>query len=401
MSLELLVSAAWLVVAASICVPVGMLCLQAAAFLLARQPGTLAGILPSFTTVSCAVLIPAHNEESGIEHTVGALRNQAWPGVRICVLADNCTDATAARARSAGAEVYERTDAVRRGKGFALDFGLRQLASAPPAVVVIMDADCMLVDGSLETLVSTAVRLDRPTQARYIMRLAEGAAVKQRIAAFAWEVKTFMRSIGSVHLGIPNQLLGTGMAFPWQLIEHMDLATGHITEDTKLGVELTLNGAPPLYLGEATVISEFPSSQAASDVQHQRWERGHLSIIREFVPRLLCQAVRRRRLDLALFGVDLLVPPLAMLSALVALWSVAGLALSIVYSSNLLGIVAVTLPATFAVVVAIAWWRVGRDTVSFRELIQIPLYVARKLPLYVKAILGKSMPGWIRTDRNR
>ena len=68
------------------------------------------------------ILVPAHNEAVGIEETVKALAAAA-PSFRIVVVADNCTDETAALARTAGAETIIREDAQRRGKGFALSFG--------------------------------------------------------------------------------------------------------------------------------------------------------------------------------------------------------------------------------------------------------------------------------------
>src|SRR5436189_487770 len=69
----------------------------------------------------CAVLMPAHDEETVITAAIRNVRDQLAPGDRFIVVADNCTDATAVVARAAGIEVAERTDPDRRGKGFALD----------------------------------------------------------------------------------------------------------------------------------------------------------------------------------------------------------------------------------------------------------------------------------------
>src|SRR5690242_16376925 len=94
----------------------------------------LAALLParSRTTsrppgLRCTILVPAHDEETGIAATLASIRSQLAPQDRLVVVADNCTDRTAAVAREAGAEVVERTDPARRGKGFALDCGVRAL----------------------------------------------------------------------------------------------------------------------------------------------------------------------------------------------------------------------------------------------------------------------------------
>lgn len=69
------------------------------------------------------VVVPAHNEEAGVAATVRALLASDYPNDRfeVWVVADNCSDATAERARQAGALVAERDDPSAPGKGQALD----------------------------------------------------------------------------------------------------------------------------------------------------------------------------------------------------------------------------------------------------------------------------------------
>src|SRR3546814_10508632 len=85
-----------------------------------RPPGSKrTDTLFPYTTLFRSLLVAAHNEAAGIAATVEALSAVA-PGAQILVDADNCDDATAAEARKAGADVVERHDPDRRGKGFAL-----------------------------------------------------------------------------------------------------------------------------------------------------------------------------------------------------------------------------------------------------------------------------------------
>src|SRR5579863_7161384 len=60
-----------------------------------------------------AVLVPAHNESVGVLPTLANLQDQLCPHDRLLVVADNCSDDTAAVARAAGAEVIERNDPTR------------------------------------------------------------------------------------------------------------------------------------------------------------------------------------------------------------------------------------------------------------------------------------------------
>ncbi|MGC3971366.1 MAG: glycosyltransferase family 2 protein [Pirellulales bacterium] len=96
------------------------------------------------------MLIPAHNEETVLAATLESVQSQCRPGDRMLVVADNCTDRTSDVARRAGAIVVERHDLQRRGKGFALDWGVRRLETEPPEVVIVVDADCVLAPGSLD-----------------------------------------------------------------------------------------------------------------------------------------------------------------------------------------------------------------------------------------------------------
>ena len=116
-----------------------------------------------------AVLVPAHNESLGIRATLQTILPQLTNQDLLLVIADNCDDDTAAIARETGAMVVERQDLQRRGKGYALDFGLKFLANAPPDVVIVIDADCIVGAGAVERIARLAISRGRPVQATYLL----------------------------------------------------------------------------------------------------------------------------------------------------------------------------------------------------------------------------------------
>ena len=116
-----------------------------------------------------AVLVPAHNEALVIEDTIARLFPQLSSTDRILVVADNCSDNTALLAEAAGAEVIHRNDRQLRGKGHALDCGIRHLAADPPDAVIIVDADCTVGPGCLREIAELCISRQRPVQARYEM----------------------------------------------------------------------------------------------------------------------------------------------------------------------------------------------------------------------------------------
>lgn len=388
-------AALWILLVA---VPVLVLLAQVVAGWRARPQATRATVNPP----RYGVLIPAHDEAGTIQATIDAVRAQLPKGSRLLVVADNCSDGTAAEASAAGAEVIERHNLQQRGKGHALAFGVAHFRSDPPEVVVILDADCIPAPGALDLLAATAAAAgDRPVQALYLMLARPGSSLRVRMAAFAWAVRNQLRPFGMHRLGLPCQLMGSGMAFPWACIAQADLASGHLTEDLQLGVKLAAAGRPPLFCPEARVESWFPEQRAALDSQRKRWEHGHLSMLLAAMPSLLWRGARTGSLGALALALDLCVPPLALLGLLLLVSCGFGAWLSTGAGAGpLAAAVAAGCVLCFAGAVLLGWWSVGRQWVSLRELLFAPLYVLRKLPLYAGFVLRRQHE-WVRTSRQR
>ncbi|WP_440979500.1 glycosyltransferase family 2 protein [Sphingomonas pseudosanguinis] len=379
----------------------GFLALMPAALLFAaeilsglRRPAPLpAGDAPAFT-----VLIPAHDEAEVIAPTLRSIAGQLRAGDRMLVIADNCTDDTAAIAAAHGADVTERQDRVRRGKGYALAHGLAHAARWANPVTVIVDADCLLSRDALHRLAAMAAREGRPVQGDYRLEAAPGGSLASRFSAFAIRVKNYVRLLGGKRLGVPCVLTGSGMAFPTALLSRIELGSGEIVEDLLLAVDLTLDGAGPRFCPEAQITSPLPATREAAEAQRARWEGGYLSIMRRYVLRLACTGLRRGDMRVLALALDLAIPPLSLLIAgqgalviLAALWAllsghVLPLAIGVVQMALVVG------------AIALAWHRYGRDLLSIGDLARLPLTVLAKLGFY-RRILRAPQRGWVRTER--
>jgi cellulose synthase/poly-beta-1,6-N-acetylglucosamine synthase-like glycosyltransferase len=389
------VNIAVLLLAIAVAVPVMFLVLQLGAALL---PAKASGKVSSAVCPSMAVIMPAHNEEAIITRTVGAILSQLPPNGRLLVVADNCTDSTARVASGAGAEVAIRSDASLIGKGFALDHGLRLISADPPQVIVFVDADCVVTQGSLEILAKRCASTGRPVQARYSMLAPPSARPADNISQLAWVVKTLARPLGSARLGLPCQLMGSGMALPFETARQLDLATGHLAEDQKFGAELAMMGKPPCFCPQAHVVSQFPQADSGKRQQRTRWQHGHLAIIGEFFLPLTARAISTGSLQLLAFTLDLCIPPLSLLvllllatGATTLVWFAGvGFVAPLIVSSASLGCLAVAVGA--------AWWRLGRDVVSFRELTALPAYCLLQFASFLRYFVNRQIE-WIRTER--
>ena len=375
-------------------VPLLTLAAECVAVLLPQQG---ASSPPAESRPRLAVLVPAHNESVGLIPTLRDVTAQLRPGDRLLVVADNCTDDTAGVARAHGAEVAERLDPERRGKGYALAFGRDALAGTPPEVVVVVDADCRLGPEAL-TWLACAGR-GRPAQGAYRMTAPVGAGSSRQVAAFAFLVKNVVRPLGLGRLGGPCLLTGTGMAFPWGVFAAAPLAHGHIVEDMGLAVHLAASGVTAAFVPEAEVWGEFPADDAAASTQRRRWEHGHLSVIRAGVPRLVVATIRRGRLGPLALALDLAVPPLSAL----AMGSVVALAVLTAWGAlaGHWGPAVLLAGAAGLGVLGVlgAWARFGRATLPAGAIVQVPLYALGKVRLYA-AFVWKPQRVWVRTARS-
>jgi cellulose synthase/poly-beta-1,6-N-acetylglucosamine synthase-like glycosyltransferase len=347
---------------------------------------------------SVVVMVPAHDEKEGIGPSVTAMQSQLAPGDRVLVVADNCTDHTAALARAAGAEVIERSDPERRGKGYALAFGIDHLDSNPPDVVIVVDADCRLTPGSVDALVQRVVETQRPVQADYIFHPAERSAISM-ISALATLVRNRVRPRGLRRLDQPCHLTGSGMAFPWDVMRAAPQLGANIVEDLVMGIELALRGHEPILCIEAGTRSELPRGQKAAIQQRRRWEHGQIGTLSQHGPRLIREGIRSGRPGLIALGADPIVPPLALLVGLLVLvLGISGLLILFggpAFPAWIAGM-ALTL---VSLGVGLGWVRYGREAVPFRYLLLVPLYVIWKIPLYAWFLFGRREPQWRRTER--
>jgi cellulose synthase/poly-beta-1,6-N-acetylglucosamine synthase-like glycosyltransferase len=416
------------VIALGLLVPIAVLFIECSAALL---PDRVESGVKSLPPLRVAVLVPAHNEASGIEATLETILPQLTPQDCLVVIADNCIDETALIAkrcceeyidqlrsqsevpvlpnsgkapseRPFGVLIVERNDPdpKRRGKGYALDYGLRSIEGDPPDVVVMIDADCIVESGTIERIAGLAASVARPVQATYLMEQPANPGPKDSVSALSFMVKNLVRPSGLARLRLPCLLTGTGMAFPWSAIASAPLASGNIVEDMQLGIDLAIAGIAPIFCQEAKVISRLPQQQEAAKSQRKRWEHGHLQTLLTQVPRLLSAAVRQQRFDLFAIALDLCIPPL---SLLVMLWVVVtgGALFAGAFGASWIPTIFLAIEGLLVFISIVgAWVKFGRDDFPVRTLLAVPKYILGKIPLYLAFIIGKRETIWNRTKRN-
>lgn len=369
-------------------------CILGALYRSERRAPAQAGPAPKV-----AVLMPAHNEGAGIEHTLRALAPQLDASTQLWVIADNCTDNTAQLTAQSGAHVIERTDPERRGKGYALAYGLEQLAQDPPDVVIIVDADCELSAGGLARLAHDALQADAPIQADYVLVPQTNPSPRSIVSALAFLVKNRVRPRGLTALGFPCLLTGTGMAFPWPVLRKAPPTDDNLVEDMVMGLELAKLGHAPRLCPDVTVTSALPEGEKAATKQRTRWEHGHLHTMFTYAPKLMLRGLAQARIELCALSLELLVPPLSLLAiSLIAGTLLCALAALLGASAVPFTLFSLSLAAIGCGVLA-GWWAYGRELVRARDLLAIPKYMLWKIPVYLGFFGKGKQQSWERTDR--
>ncbi len=365
-----------------------------AAHLLIRRSGKERGPAPESrgAPLLLAILVPAHNEEKGIARCVAkALASDAGGHEReVIVIADNCDDATAARAREAGARVIERIDPNKRGKGAALDYAIASLMPEGHAAFAIIDADTQVSDGFVRAM---ADRFASGQEALQCVNLPLNVESSRRIRLMNLALLSMnvFRPMGREKLGLSAGLLGNGFGLSKRLLSEVPYTANSITEDLEYHLRLIEKGYKVRFVPEASVLSDFPVSKEGTETQRARWEGGRFMLQRKlFLP--LLRGLLSGKASMAEPFLELMSMPLSyealLLAALVAL----PYQPFAIYGLVGLGVLAAQTLA------AVALYGKKRD---LRALAEIPAYIFWKviqLPRTLKSARGGS--SWVRTKRD-
>ena len=370
--------------------------------------------LPEAPPLRLAVVVPAHNEELVLAATLTSLLSQDYPAgcTEVVVVADNCSDSTAAIARSHGAAVLERTSETERGKGYALNFAISHLLAQPlvPDAVVIVDADTQAAPDFLRRM-SARISQNKDLrgygawQGRYgVLNSVDGWRAALMTAAF--DLVNHVKPLGRDRLGLSAGLKGNGMAFTSALAAALPWPGGSLTEDLDYGLELARRfDLRVQYVPEARVAAQMPATADQAASQRKRWEQGRSGLVRERALPLLAESLRRRSLLLFDAAWDLLTPPLAELATLL----LAFLALTALGSAtHLLPHPAAWLGASAFGLIALVVYILGGLKVAgagpeaYAALLRAPFYAVWKIALLVtgRKKSKNTSDEWIRTERH-
>lgn len=348
-------------------------------------------------SLNFAVVIPAHNEERQIGLAVASVLTSHYPTdkLRVMVVADNCDDRTAARAESAGAEVWRRSDPDRRGKGFALAWAFEQLIEDDWFdAVAVVDADCETSPNLLGALGARLRDGADGAQAAYLIADPEHSSrAALRWAGFA--LFNVIRPFGRDALGLSVGLLGTGMAMSRELLTRLPWTAVSYAEDREQHMRWVLGGARVAFAREAAVVSPSPTTEAGSRSQEARWESGRASLMMGLAPQLAVRFAQTGNVIYLDAALEPFLPPQSLLLAM----NLGGVASARVAGRRGLRRVSMALLAAQGIYIVGGLAAVEAPAAVWRALLSVPLFLRRRVIVIGSSIIGRGPSAWQRTPR--
>jgi len=221
-----------------------------------------------------AIVIPAHNEEQGISTTLRSCAGLDYPKdkYKIFVIADNCSDRTAEIAKNNGAACLERYDEEKKGKGFALEWGFKQILAERHDALVVLDADCQLDNHALRIVDYYLKKGEKVLQANDAASNPDNNAMSYAVAVGNL-IENRLFYAPKSRLGLAVFLRGTGMVFRREVLEQHPWQAHSVVEDAEYTLRLIKSGIKIRFINEVNVFSEFPDNKDQLQVQRTRWAR--------------------------------------------------------------------------------------------------------------------------------
>ena len=356
-----------------------------------------------------AVLVAAHNEEAVVGQLLDNLQKLDYPRelYDVFVIADNCTDGTAAVALARGATVAERASEDERGKGYAIRWMLERLHHLPVAydAVVMFDADNLVSPNFLRVMNDRLLSGKRVVQSYLDSKNPYDSWVTVSMAISYWYTNR-MWQLARRNLGLSCALGGTGLCIDMALLDELGWDATGLAEDTEFCAKCVALGIYPDWAHEARVYDEKPITLRASMRQRLRWMQGHFACAERYSWSLIKGSVRERSLAKFDAAVYLFQPAsfiVIFLTGFMLYWQVTAPSAALISSAEHL------LPTWFwllvnAFVILQMPLAMILDRVNWRGLLGLPLFpffMATWFPVTLIALFTRHNKEWKHTTHTR
>lgn len=359
-----------------------------------------------------AVMIAARNEQNVIGGLIESLKNQQYPADKldIFVVADNCTDRTAAVARAAGATVYERFNKRQVGKGYALNHLIHCIFDERGEQTYdgffVFDAD-NAVDPQFVSEMNKKFALGGYA-ALTSYRNSKNFCANWISAGYALWFLREARFLNQARdtLGTSCAVSGTGFLVAGDVLREDGGWPYHLlTEDIEFSICCAAKGRKIGYCGTAVVYDEQPTVFRQSWDQRLRWSKGFYQVDAKYTGALVRGMRRGGRKGFSCYDLLMTVAPcnliMVVVFALALLMSIACFTqpafVAYRVTRLLLHIVVMALAGVmqgmllYGVITMLSEWK-NIEGAAYKKVLYIftfPLFMLTYVPISVAALLQK------------
>lgn len=284
-----------------------------------------------------AVLICARDESAVIGNLIDSIKAQDYPAelISIFVAADNCTDNTAEICRNLGATVYERFDTENIGKGYAMDFMLKNIEKDFGKgwfdAFLVLDADNLVEKNYITEMNKTFSDGYRIiTSYRNSKNFGDNWISSGYAFWFLHDAQYLNRS--RFLMGTSCSVMGTGFMFSKEVLADLGGWPFYmLIEDIQFTVDRVLKGEKIGYCETAVFYDEQPTKFSQGWRQRMRWVKGYMQVFSTYGGRLIKGIFSKN--GLACYDMTMSIMPAITLSIILTFANSLALAIGIVFTN--------------------------------------------------------------------
>ncbi|MEA5429685.1 glycosyltransferase [Arcicella lustrica] len=217
------------------------------------------------------IFIPGYKEDAVIIATAKDAIKQDYPKelFEVVIIADSFSEATLSTLKSLPIKVVE-VSFEKSTKGKALQKAIEATAIAPVDIVVILDADNHMTQGFLHAVNDAYEQGYQVIQGH---RTAKDFKTPFALLdACTEEINNNIFRRGHVAVGLPSALIGSGMAFDWNLFVNYLKDIGDTSgEDKELEFRIIRDKKDVAFLDKKYVLDEKVAKTDVFSQQRSRW----------------------------------------------------------------------------------------------------------------------------------
>jgi len=347
------------------------------------------------------IIIPAHNEELFIGRILNSLKEQSYPqeSFRIIVVADNCSDKTAAIASINNADVLERKSSKYKGKGYAIKYAIDNALDDNYDALFIIDADSILQTDGLINLNKHILKNDKIIQCNNAVANPADSWFSQ-LMDVSRTISNEILEPAKEKLGLSSHLMGNGMCFHRKIIDKYGWDAFTVGEDWEYYAKIINEGKRIAFAQHVRVYHQESTSLKQATPQRMRWSSGRFAILWQYGLGLFSRGLLEKNLLKFDASLPLILPNPSLAMNLTVLGFFSSLFFSLLHKNNTLIFWYSSLMLFHFIIFVTGVFYTRNKLRSFLSIFIAPLFLAWKMVIDILSLVGIGRKKWVRTNRH-